>query len=312
MQAESQTAGLVYEHSASESFKSKALKFAMWVVNMKGGKFIQKRLKSEQSEKAHAVVPSEQMKKDFIVTSWKTKDRDVYYIEPKANKTNKVIFFLHGGAYVFGLPKQHWNAVTKLVNDNNCSVLVLDYPLAPESSYLECFEYVDAVYNDLITKTNHTDIIFFGDSAGGGIALAFAMKLKEEGRPQPAQIILFSPWLDIAMNNPDIVDFEKEDTLLSVNGLRPAALSYARGLDLQNYLVSPINGPVEGLGKISLFISAHEIFYPDAKKFKALCEQKGVAIDFYVYPKMLHDWIIFDVYESVKSYEQLKTIIGSK
>src|SRR5690606_3466899 len=115
-------------------------------------------------------------------------------------------------------------------------------------------------------------IVFMGNSAGGGLALGFAQKLRNENRtqPQPSQLILISPWLDITLSNPDIRMVDKKDKLLSIKGLRMAAKAYASSVDGNDFRVSPIYGDFSGLGKISLFIGTNDLFVADARKFKGL------------------------------------------
>ena len=86
---------------------------------------------------------------------------------------------------------------------------------------------------------------------------------------------------------------------------------YAGKKDLKHYLVSPICGNLEGLGKISLFIGTHDILYPDAKKFKKMADEKGLKIDYYEYSSMIHIWPLFFFPESKKATKQIIDIIKS-
>jgi len=143
---------------------------------------------------------------------------------------------------------------------------------------------MDKVYKKLISKVDPKHIIFIGISAGGGFALGFAQKLKYDGLPQPAQIILDSPWLDITCNNSEMRDLEKYDTVLDVDLLKIAGKYYTKGGDTDSYMVCPVNGPIENLGKISVFVGTYDILWADVKKLKSRCDEKGVAINLYVYP----------------------------
>lgn len=306
--------GLFYEHKAKVSWKSwgigLALQLANKLMNFKESTLFDDRIEGKTPEFGNDYEPPKNMRKEFTVTSWKNKGRNIFRIEPKTNKTDKVILFLHGGGYIFNISKFHWHMASRFVRDNSCTVLMLDYPLAPENSYVEAYNYVEDFYKDLVSTVNPRNIILFGDSAGGSLALAFAQKIKQAGvLPQPAQIILFSPWLDMALDDPETAELEQSDRILSVNKLKMAGLAFARGGNLTHYLLSPINGPVQGLGRINLFISTHELFYAQAKKFKAKCEEQGVAIDFYVYPNMLHAWLAIDSPEAEEAHKQIKTII---
>ncbi len=107
-----------------------------------------------------------------------------------------------------------------------------------------------------------------GDSAGGGLALALAQKLKKDGMTQPQQIILLSPWLDVTMTNPEFKDREAGDPMLDIEGSQMAGKAYAGRLNTKNYLVSPMYGDLTGLAKISLFTSGKDMLIADVRKFR--------------------------------------------
>ncbi|MFN4201319.1 MAG: alpha/beta hydrolase [Fervidobacterium gondwanense] len=107
---------------------------------------------------------------------------------------------MHGGAYVGNITKMHWDLVGKLVDKLNALVVVPDYPLAPENTWRETYEFVDKLYGMLLEKYSGKKFVFIGDSAGGGLALGFAQKLRDENRRLPEHIVLFSPWVDVRLN----------------------------------------------------------------------------------------------------------------
>lgn len=126
-----------------------------------------------------------------------------------------------------------------------------------------------------------------GNSAGSGIALGFAQKLRNENKPLPSQIILNSPWLDITMSNPNITETDKKDKRQSIKGLKMAGQAYAAGLDARDYRVSPLYGDFSGLGKISLFIGTHDLFLADSRKLKQKMKEQNIPINYFEYPKCL-------------------------
>ena len=247
------------------------------------------------------------------------KGRKVWTLSPVNGETGTIILFLHGGAYYANITVLHWRFVEQIIISTRAKIIVPDYPLAPESSCEETFQFIDAVYSKLISKYPSKKIILMGDSAGGGLALGFALKIKNEGIKQPEQVFLFSPWLDASMDNPDIASIEKRDKILSVNGLRIAARNYAGELDATDYRVSPIHGDFLNLGKISIFIGTNEIFIADARKYKKLLEEKSINFNYYEYPGMFHDWVIVsnlkeskDVISKIAKYEVFKRSVPDK
>ena len=99
--------------------------------------------------------------------------RDVFVISPKEEKNNKIIVYLHGGSYVGELEKYHWKFFKDLIDDTNSTIVIPDYPLAPEHTYIEVFNFMEPLYVEIINKLEEdTEFILMGDSAGAGLALA--------------------------------------------------------------------------------------------------------------------------------------------
>lgn len=242
-------------------------------------------------------VPPYNLKKKFSVVEEERENSKVFYISPKSGGTNKKVLYLHGGSYVHTFVKQHWDFLGDLIEKTGASVVVPDYPLAPNHTFKESFLLVEPLYRSLV-KESPENFVLMGDSSGGGFALALAQKMREEGEVQPSQIILLSPWLDIGLQNPEIADVEPFDPYLAVTGLQMAGRIYAGGTDIGNYRLSPVNGDLSNLGKISLFMGTHDILYPDAKRLRSICESKSIKINFYEYPGMIHCWMLMGFYES--------------
>ncbi|GAA0564655.1 hypothetical protein GCM10009415_53950 [Chitinophaga japonensis] len=161
------------------------------------------------------------------------------------------------------------------------------------------------LYEQLTQIVPPANLTLMGDSAGGGFALALAQKLWHEGLPQPGRIILLSPWLDITLSNPGIKEINKIDPFLGIAGLQEAGRIYAGEMDPSGYLLSPINGILEGLGKISVFTGSRDILVADARKLRQLAASKGIEIDYYEYKEMFHAWMLLNFPESQKAKQQI-------
>ncbi|NUU64331.1 alpha/beta hydrolase fold domain-containing protein [Paenibacillus agri] len=250
--------------------------------------------------------PSKKLRKEFSVSEETQDDGLKYYtLAPKSGGSGKSIFYLHGGGYTNEISAFHWQLISKLINKTGSTVIVPIYPLAQAQPYYDTFPMLLKLYNKALTTTAPDHLIVMGDSAGGGLALGLAELLNKEKLPQPSDIILFSPWLDASMSNPDIDDLEKVDPVLSKASLLRAAKLYAGGDDLKNYLLSPIYGDLKSLGKISVYVGTHEIFLPDARKLKAMADEQGIAINYTEYPEMFHAWIIFPIPEADKALDDV-------
>ncbi len=232
---------------------------------------------------------------------------DVFKLSPKFSKSNKTVLFLHGGAYVNSIFKQHWIFASKLVQSTNCTVIIPDYPLAPKSSYLDAFQMLDSLYLKLLLVTKAENIILMGDSAGGGLAMAFAQKLKME---KPSQLILIAPWLDVSLSNPLIDSIQKFDPILKVKDLTSIHATWVKDISIKHYFVSPIYGNLSGLPKISIFIGTNDILLADCLLLKQKLEESKVDFNYFEYPKMLHDWVMYiPLKESKFSIKQIGELV---
>jgi acetyl esterase/lipase len=244
------------------------------------------------------------------VHKFQINNRNVFTISPKnKNDSGKHILYLHGGAYVQSFVIFHWWFIAGLVKKTGCTITAPDYPLAPEHTYKESFAMADILYRQLATTVSPDNLILMGDSAGGGFALSLAQKIKDEQISPPAQIILLSPWLDLTLTNPGIKDIDGIDPFLGIEGLQQAAKIYAGDISPDHYLLSPINGSLEGLGKISVFIGSKDILAADARKLKGLAESKSVEINYYEYEDMLHAWMLLNFPESKKAKQQIIDLV---
>ena len=234
----------------------------------------------------------------------------VFFLNGKGETPKKLILFLHGGSYMSPPVKEHWRFLDQVTIETGAAVIVPLYPKAPDHQYREAFEKVLSVYEDLLVKADPQNIIIMGDSAGGGLSLAICQLLLEKGLPQPGNIILLSPWLDITMNNPDNAKYEDVDPLLRSRALIRFGKQWAGDADLNNYMLSPINGTLHGLGEISLFVGTRELFLPDARKFKDMASKQGVNINYFEYKNMNHVFPIIPIPEGKKATKQIIDIIN--
>ncbi|UJL45299.1 alpha/beta hydrolase [Virgibacillus sp. NKC19-16] len=236
-------------------------------------------------------------------------DMSCYFFNFENKPTKKQILYLHGGAYVSQPLIFHWNFLGKLAKETGATIYVPIYPKAPNHQYQESFDKVFLIYEEILGKSGVDNLIFMGDSAGGGFALALAELLLEKGMPQPKHIILLSPWLDITMKNPDLRAFEKLDPLIGIYGAAEMGKSFAGNANPNYYMLSPINGEIKGLGKISVFIGTHEVLLPDIRKFKNMTEAQGVKINYFEYPNMNHVFPVYPIPEAKKARKEIVDIM---
>lgn len=236
-------------------------------------------------------------------------DMPVYYLATKNKMPLKHVLYLHGGAYIHQPNLLHWRFVHELTEEMPLSVTIPLYPKAPYHTYVQSYAKVLLLYRKLLNEVGADNIILMGDSAGGGFALGLAQYLLEKDLPQPAQIILMSPWLDITLTHPEIEKYADLDPMLSADALRVDGQCYAGNMDPNHYMLSPINGKFKGLAPIALFVGTHEIFLPDARKLKEKLEESKMDFYYFEYPNMNHIFTTYPIPEAKAAILQITKII---
>ncbi len=220
-----------------------------------------------------------------------------------------VVIYLHGGIYVNEIRKPHIIFCDKLAKDVNATVFAPIYPLAPNHTYDETYGIITRLYESLL-KTDKP-IIIMGDSAGGGLSVAFCEYLGENDLTQPVNLIAISPWLDVSMSGDyDEVEF---DPMLGVDGIREMGKTWAGKLDVNDYRISPLYCDVSKLPKTTLFVGTHEVFYPDVVKFYEKLKDASVDAQLNIGENMTHVYPIYPlVPESKDAYKHIVEVILEK
>lgn len=302
---------ITYIHSEKSSFTSKMIQSMSSLFGVKKGGDIIKKVNQSTSNEVPTPVPKFMYKKYNIQESI-VNNRYVWTIKPKENVSDKVVLYLHGGVYVSTIKTYHWKFAEELILKTNATIVMPDYPLAPSSNCENAIDLVGQVYQELLEKYSPENIDLMGDSSGGGLALGFAMYLSKENKPQPNQIILLFPWLDVTMSNKDILEIDKKDKMLGIEPLQIAGKAFAGELDLKDYRISPIYGDFSGLAKISVFIGTHDLLVADCRKLQSLTKTSNISMNYFEYPQMFHGWIIATfLKESKVALHQISALINN-
>ncbi|MBX3204748.1 MAG: alpha/beta hydrolase [Labilithrix sp.] len=225
----------------------------------------------------------------------------VYTLSPRGGaRSAHHVIYLHGGCYLFEIDPYHWRFCAALVRTLGCEVTVPIYPLAPEHGVDDALRVATATYRDVATRFEGRRMTLMGDSAGGGMALALAQRLDAEGLPQPKDLVLLAPWVDVAMDNPAIADVEARDPWLARPGLVEAGRMYAKGADARDPRVSPLHGELTKLGALSIFIGTRDLLLPDARLLAARAREAGTATTLFEYEHMVHDFMLVDLLPEAK------------
>ena len=231
---------------------------------------------------------------------------DLY--EPEEENNSKIILYIHGGSYVGELEKYHWNFFKDIIDDTNATIIVPDYPLSPENTYLQVFKMMEPLYKNIVEKIQDKEFILMGDSAGAGLALALYQRSGKLKRILPQKTILISPWLDVRMTNPDIDKID--DPVLKKPLLKLSGKRYAGKNGQKSYLVNPVLGPTDKLKEIYILSGTKDMLNPDAKKFAL--KNKG-KIKFIEFKNAIHNFPLMkhkpNVLHAKEGYDKIIDII---
>ena len=212
--------------------------------------------------------------------------------------SDKALLYLPGGSYCEQPIIQHWQFCDRMAREAGVTSVMAVYKKAPDYTFEAAYEYMTELWKRLTTEFKPEKITLMGDSAGGGLALGFAEYLKEIEMPQPGQIILFSPWIDISMQTEIPKMLDRRDPMLSADALRHMGKNWAGKTDVRDYRLSPIYGNLNGLAPITVYYGTHEIFLPDARRFKRICDERGISINYIEGNKMNHGYTLYPIPEA--------------
>ena len=235
-------------------------------------------------------------------------DLRLFYMNTESD-SDKLIVYLHGGAYVEELLPFHWLMLDKITKKVDSTFIIPDYPLAPYSDFNECFEKMTVFYQKVLKYYSDKKIIFMGDSAGGGLCLSLSLYFAQNNLVVPDQLILLSPWVDLSMDNPEITEYIDKDPLLKLDELKVDASYWANGNDLKDYRISPIYGDLSVLKDVNIFVGTHEILYPDITKLKRLLDEAKVKNNIYIGEGLNHVFPAFPIPEADEAIDTISKLI---
>jgi len=173
------------------------------------------------------------------LTTFRVSNTEVTEVR-SGKESKKLILFIHGGAFVYGPVKHHWDTVEKLSRLTGHTVWMCNYPKAPENKIPEISKNIDEVYIEALQHFDSENIICIGDSVGGTLLIALTQRLIENKMHLPNKLFLISPVIDPSFKNPKIDLIDKTDPILSKKEALSAKLLCAVDGNLNDPLLSPI------------------------------------------------------------------------
>jgi epsilon-lactone hydrolase len=204
------------------------------------------------------------------------------------------VLYLHGGAYISGAPSYYRHFTWRVAEATRARVWVLDYRLAPEHPFPAALDDAVAAFRALLaTGADPRHVVVIGDSAGGGLALALLLRLRDDGLPLPAAAVAISPWTDMALASPSLAENLKRDPMLNAKDLPPLVALYLAGADPHMPYASPVYGDTKGLPPTLIQVGSDEILRDDAVRMAQTLRAGGCQVALEVWPRMPHVWHLF-------------------
>ncbi|RQS59638.1 alpha/beta hydrolase [Burkholderia sp. Bp8986] len=211
-----------------------------------------------------------------------------------ARGPGRTLLYFHGGGYYFCSTKTHRPLVFGLTKRAGVRSFSLDYRLAPENRFPAALDDALAAYRQLLALgTPPESIVFGGDSAGGGLALATLVALRDRGEPLPAGAILFSPWTDLAGTGATMRSNDGLDPMFAAAALPKAAQLYLGDASATHPYASPLYADLTGLPPLFIQAGSTEVLLDDVRRVADSAKAAGVPVEIEVWPDMPHVWQLY-------------------
>jgi acetyl esterase/lipase len=197
------------------------------------------------------------------------------------------LLYFHGGGYISCSPRTHRNLASRIAWHGRVRVLVPRYPKAPEHPFPAALDSAVACFEALLASgTAPERVLIGGDSAGGGLALALLLRLREAGAPLPRAAVLLSPWVDLTGSGQSLTSAKLD--ILDAEMIGVSSALYAGGASLEDPLISPLYADLSGLPPVLVQTGEHEIFHSENHQLVERLRAAGVEVEHEVSPAMTH------------------------
>jgi acetyl esterase/lipase len=214
---------------------------------------------------------------------------DAIDVSIRGLETAGTILYFHGGVYVIGTAVATVPLVSDLARRTHANVITVDYRLAPEHRFPAAVDDAVAVYKGLLAQGVHAgQIALAGESAGGGLAVATFLTLRDSNVRLPSSALVMSPYADLTLSGETIVGKATIDPILTPEGLRLRVQDYVADGDASDPRISPIFGDLRGLPPLLIQVGSNEILLSDAVRLAGRAAQDDVPVTLDVTPGVPH------------------------
>lgn len=272
------------------SWQSKAIKLSFWLQRFLGRGSLGIDVVVER-KRFDAQVASLKPVKGVTFKDANAGGRPAAWVSPPNISQEGANLYCHGGVYLIGSITSYRPLAAAVAMGTGMRVLLLDYRLAPEHPFPSAIEDALAAYHWLLEQgLEPQQVLVAGDSAGGGLALALLLALRDKGQPLPAAAICLSPWTDLTGSGASRTSKAKRDYVLDPADLLRCSEIYLAGADPRNPLASPLYADLSGLPPLLIQVGSDEILLDDATALADAARAVGVDVKLEVWEGMFHVW----------------------
>ncbi|MCY7396329.1 MAG: alpha/beta hydrolase [Nocardioides sp.] len=211
-----------------------------------------------------------------------------YVVTPVGTNPDRTVVYVHGGGFVAPIDAFHVRYAARLAAGLGVRVVLPDYPLAPEHTWRDSHDPLVALTTGWLARSPG-GVVLAGDSAGGGLALAVALSLRDRGGPQPTHLLLHAPWVDLTTSTPETAVVTDYDPWLFLGKLRAYAGWWAGApADLFRPEVSPALADLSDLPPALVFCGSRDTLVPGCRLLRDRAAEAGWPLTYVEAPGLIH------------------------
>ncbi len=222
---------------------------------------------------------------------WEVSATDVgfpsHVLTPRDRRARRTLYYVHGGGFTAPIDGFHVRYATRLADAIGARVVMPDYPLAPEHTWADSHDglVADAAH----WAAQEGGLVLAGDSAGGGLALATALSMRDRGLTPASHLVMHAPWVDLTTSTPETRDVDAIDPWLFFGKLQAYALWWAGSPeDLGRAEVSPALADLAGLPRSLMLYGTRDLLHPGCRLLARRAAQAGWDLTSIEEPDLLH------------------------
>jgi monoterpene epsilon-lactone hydrolase len=228
------------------------------------------------------------------------------WIDVPESRAERVLLYLHGGAWMFRYPLTHASMVARMCRPLGARALMVDYRLAPEHRFPAAPDDCHAAYRWLLGQgVNPRNMVIAGDSAGGNLTLVTLHRIKVASDPMPACAVAISPVVDFTLSGKSFLTNEGHDPMFTLATVIALRGMYAAPEQFLQPSVSPLFADFTGFPPLLFQVGSIEVLRDESVRAAAKAHAAGVPVELEIWDGMAH------VFQSLASLPQSGAAIGN-